>query len=808
MFSCQPSRLVLSVAATLFLPALVTAEFTDDFSSKNPAWGALDGESAWNIEEGRLRAHTSGGDHNCLLTEPIATDAVVQTRVSFHGEGRRNFGIVLRAQDDGRFLMLRYYDSQDALQLLTHTPSGFSEDRPLSQRVRLFPSKDYFLKVAVVGDRLAAKMWPEETQEPDWQFHQKVSLTEAGRFGLGVHDSGHIGFDDFSLVTEDEYITTVRETIAREQREQRDLILNHLALQVEVAPLACPHEGTRRMDVVMVARGQRVVFDGTFHVHDGDRHERHEISAKTHPTGMLILKLPESRIARPIRIVFDAGEDVQRETTVTLEPASSPEWTRYVRTCLDTLLEHGTDRYGSVETDMLMSIVDVYTLNSPERPQRLDAEIRTEGRPTHGRLSPAGSNLWLDMPVIKALYLMSERSGDTRYARAADAYIADTFTHATKNNGLLSWGSHSYYNAYTDKPDGDVGSGQPVHEILIKHADWEAMHRVNPKAFRRFVDGLWKWHVVDKKTGLHNRHDDGRPGCDFAFSGGSFAMAFAALSKLTNDESYLDKARLVAAWHYENRNPETGLTADCPNLKRRYDGNHCFTTVSGPHAAALLRCYEWTGEDYFRDAAMTYIQAYDRYAWDENAQSYCGMVTLDGECIPEQKKGAGYDIWKPTGHVDVWRTTMYSYEMPLIAAQTSVYAYHHATTDAERQVLLRSARRWAQVIRNQMPPRPGRRWDKELHAALPQLKTTGGTYAENYGRAISFFVGLHEINGDPEDLKMAETLARDAVQQLFVNGLFRGHPAKPYYQSNEGVGYVLLALMQLDDRSKELALAF
>ena len=32
-----------------------------------------------------------------------------------------------------------------------------------------------------------------------------------------------------------------------------------------------------------------------------------------------------------------------------------------VRSCLDNLLEHGTDRYGPVHTPMLMSIIDVRT---------------------------------------------------------------------------------------------------------------------------------------------------------------------------------------------------------------------------------------------------------------------------------------------------------------------------------------------------------------------------------------------------------------------------------------------------------------
>jgi len=60
---------------------------------------------------------------------------------------------------------------------------------------------------------------------------------------------------------------------------------------------------------------------------------------------------------------------------------------------LDTLIKHGTDRYGPVKTPMLMSILDVYTRHSPEDPPMLDGMIRTEERPDHGRRSPAGCKL-------------------------------------------------------------------------------------------------------------------------------------------------------------------------------------------------------------------------------------------------------------------------------------------------------------------------------------------------------------------------------------------------------------------------------
>jgi uncharacterized protein YyaL (SSP411 family) len=362
---------------------------------------------------------------------------------------------------------------------------------------------------------------------------------------------------------------------------------------------------------------------------------------------------------------------------------------------------------------------------------------------------------------------------------------------------MFAWGSHIYYNAYRDKPGGDM-DGKGPHEILIKHPEWGPLYRINPSAVRREIDGIWQWHVVDKQSGLHNRHDDGHKGCDFAFSGGSFAIAFAFLYTATKDQQYLDRAKLVANWHWNHRDPQTGLVADSPGMVGRYDSEHCFTTVPGPHASQLLRCYELTKDKEFLDHAISYIRAYDHYGWDAEAQNYYAMLKLEGTPVITNALDSDYDRWQPTGYVDVWRSTMYSYEFPLISAQSAVWALEFSEDEKERAELLKIASKWAGVIERACPPSTGRRWKKEIEEMLPKVKSTGGTYAENYGRAISFFSGLYNFTREDTYLQRAEALAREAVDKLFVNGIFRGHPAKDFYQANDGVGYLLHAFMQLD----------
>jgi uncharacterized protein YyaL (SSP411 family) len=240
-------------------------------------------------------------------------------------------------------------------------------------------------------------------------------------------------------------------------------------------------------------------------------------------------------------------------------------------------------------------------------------------------------------------------------------------------------------------------------------------------------------------------------------------------------------------------------------LKERYDGNHTFTTVVGPHATALLKAYDLTKDTFFRDAAIGYIKSYDRYAWDNGRKSYWAMLKLDGTPVPEQPKGSGYDAYAPYGHVDAWRSTIYSYEFTLSAAQAAVQAYEATIRDgAPDPGLLEIAKRWGQAVEAQMPPNTGRRWKQELERAMTSLRQTTGGYAEDYGRAISLFVHLYRATNNEHYLELARTLADEAIDKLYHNGIFRGHPAKPYYEATNGVGLLLVALLELDDPKTDL----
>jgi len=476
-------------------------------------------------------------------------------------------------------------------------------------------------------------------------------------------------------------------------------------------------------------------------------------------------------------------------------PRNAERCRAVVRRCLENVLRYGTDRYGPRHTPMFMSVIDVRTNDAPREPELLEAMVRTEERP--GRRNPGGCDLWDDMPLLRTLFAFTRLTGERRWARAAEASIGAHLAFPPTEHGLIPWGSHLYIDATTEQI-ADDRHGR-VHEILIHLPLWDRLWAIDREATRREIEGIWRWHICDKTTGQHNRHDDGQPGCDFAFSGGSFVVAFAFLHQKTREPVWLERAKLVTDWHWRHRNPETGLTVDAPSTGDRYDAHHFFTTISGPHCAQLLRAYELTCEPFFRGVAVTYLEAYLRYGWDEEAGRFRAGLRTDGTPVPEQAKGPGYDAWFPTGHIDLWPTTMYSYEFALATAQSYLVAWELT----KRPALLDGARKWVRNLRAEMPPDIGRRWRKEATALLP-AGAPRGAYADGYGRAISFLVGLHRATGEADHLRLAEELADEAMEKLVENGWVKGHPAKPTFEATDGVGTLLYALLELSALPRRL----
>jgi hypothetical protein len=502
-----------------------------------------------------------------------------------------------------------------------------------------------------------------------------------------------------------------------------------------------------------------------------------------------------------------AASDHPANVPVVLDSGISPDevekrpYASYVRQCVDLLMEYGTDRYGKQQRPLLVAILDVRSRTCPLA-DALGPEQDGQKPLAAPRLCDKvqGGDLLRDQITLEVLYLLSGMTGDAHYAAFADKYLREAMG-LVDEKGLFWWGSHRCYDVYTDEMrSSPVKGGKQWHEILVIRPRWEQMWRVDQRATRRELEAIWQWHVVDKKTGEINRHGSGIRGCDFAMAGGQIVYALAVLGHRTRDPVWLDRAALVADYYWRSRNPRTNLIANCPNdYSHRFDGKHFDTSITGNHCYCLLKAYELTGREVWRDHAMAYLRAYAQHGFDPKTGKFWGALRLDG--TPEtgsRKKGrefyshADYAQNDPVGYVDLWQPHALGYEFGLATAQ--VYALAAQLTGDPQ--MLDTARNWAKWIR-QSPPAEGPisslRWQEYGKQFAPL-----GTYAEYYGRTVSFFLHMYSLTGEKEYLEDARRFAREAVSKLWYRGLFRGHPGMPYYFSTGGVGHLMYALVQLD----------
>lgn len=477
------------------------------------------------------------------------------------------------------------------------------------------------------------------------------------------------------------------------------------------------------------------------------------------------------------------------ENPVAVAEVQQKSYLHYVRGCLDRLIQKGTDRYGSVHSPILVSILDTRTGECPPVPLPLDEDYRVVRR---GRRSPGGANLYSDLPTLRAMYTMSRLYGDIRYAEAADEYLRYYLKHMIDDKGLIWWGYHRYYDVHADERRGFFGSH---HEIHFQQANWPMLWRINPEAVAREIEGLWRWHVIDKETGEINRHDDGKPGCDFAFTAGEIIYAFAFMQQMTGERHWVDRAHLVANYYWRLRDPQTDLLATRPNAgPDRFDGTHADTSTPGLYCQRLLEAAVLTDDTLLRKQALAYLKAYARYGWDPDGRHYWASLKLDGTPIrADRPVDDDYLKYQPRGHVDLWQPYAGGYECPIRAAQT--YAYAAGITGDP--ALSTATQQWGEVVRNAWPPRGCD--DDGWYAAYARDWAVHGCYAEQYARCISLFIRLYRLSNDVGYLDFARTIADEAISKLYDRGMFRGHPCKPYYEAIDGVGYLLFALIQLHE---------
>jgi uncharacterized protein YyaL (SSP411 family) len=280
----------------------------------------------------------------------------------------------------------------------------------------------------------------------------------------------------------------------------------------------------------------------------------------------------------------------------------------------------------------------------------------------------------------------------------------------------------------------------------------------------------------------------------------AFIQAFCFMYSETGESVWLDRAKLLANYYWKSRNKQTNCVPEFPSNVPLPPNRYAFyTTMVGLHSHALLKGWQLTGHDAFRDYAVAYLKAYAKYGYDPDSGKFWGSVNLDG--TPNRGPGPdgtyGRDI--PQGHLDLWEPYVAGNQYAIYTARTYAYAYQLT----KEPILLTTAKRFADWIEKELPV--NQCLEKSYYRGYARMFAPHGTYAGKYGRTISFLIHLHALTSDQKYLGLAKKVANEAVSKLYYNGLFRGHPAKPYYEATDGVGFLLYALLELDQAVKRPA---
>ena len=421
------------------------------------------------------------------------------------------------------------------------------------------------------------------------------------------------------------------------------------------------------------------------------------------------------------------------------------------RQFLDTMIEKGTDRYGSKHTPLFCLSLDPETHMPAKAPERVDWEYRRNfehlyrdfGYYWKSHLHSA--NLIYDQSTIRALYELTKVSGAPKYARAADRYL-DFFLEnlVSQQTGMFGWGEHVFYNVFTDYIIGGAFTVRSVHKFSYEHEldRWTTIYDLtwpkSPEKTLAEIDAIFAYKIHDPVTFINNRHSDffsGRVTSDtltFIKHSGLFAHAFTLAHVKTGDPRQLDRARKAADLFWGYRNPQTNLVRGCIQREKEAVAPEELASL----VLFLLRAYQWHPDQMFLDRSIAYLKGYKQY-FSAGGGRFRAQVGQDGI---DRKPGAYAEYW----------------EGPLRMAKSAALAYS-LTGDKELLEL-------ADTIIDKVTP--------ELTFTTLLLRSLISDEIEARACALSTALDLYEATADTRYLKKAQALGDDALRRFLYRGLF------------------------------------
>ncbi len=450
---------------------------------------------------------------------------------------------------------------------------------------------------------------------------------------------------------------------------------------------------------------------------------------------------------------------------LTAAALAAPGYKASVRKCAGTILEKGLDVYGPRHTPLWAGVIDTRDFTVPETDVSAPRGIRESDR------AVGGANLYHDVVTLRVFHLLSALTGDARYSRAARDYVPAYLDLASSPaTGALAWGEHLYYHFFRD----EVTAERKNHELLEWTPPWDLLWEADPEATRKEIAALRYHFYADDPTALFNRHaswskaEYQKPGGQpWIKHSGLYAHAFMFLYAKTGDHQWLKWSRGTGTLYWNHRNPVNNLTLGCIGDPR--PSTQDASSQMPELAYWLYKAYQVNPQEtVFRDRAMAYMKAYNRYFYEPASRNFLVSVGMDGS--PKSKQTA-----------TVWNI---AYGEPGILPNGRIEAYF-ARVEKDPECLAR-ARRVA-----------------ELALATPMPE---GVSLEGVAFALNLNLDLYDITREKRYLEQARRYADFALEKFWVSnaqyGLFVREAGDHYYEAKSAVGDLLAGLLRLDLRMR------
>ena len=335
-----PTKSVVPAIAILLASALfsgsltaqnATATFGDDFASESADWKPFFEKGLWTVANGVFTSTGKGVTTARVARTPAISDVIVDVEFKAGNSQRRNIGLILRAQENHSCLIVRHYDTNRTLELLTFEKGSVKQRQSGTVKLSVNPSKWYRLKVVAIRDVVMAKLWPASQKEPlRWHLSTHTSLTDPGLPGLFADDGSIVSFRNFNATWNNKDIEAFQNDLANEKEKLLQRMTESLQMTIEATPFVLHSEDgpSRLLTLNTTLEGISEPVAGKVTISSGQTTTTHHIRLEDFNNGKARITLPEQKKSAEIKVTFETSIGKKLQSKMLLKPAR--QWTFYM----------------------------------------------------------------------------------------------------------------------------------------------------------------------------------------------------------------------------------------------------------------------------------------------------------------------------------------------------------------------------------------------------------------------------------------------------------------------------------------------